>query len=93
MSPTLFQILLALASHDAAAAELWKQVQLDTEGLYWVPERTFYSALPSLMQKGLIERLGDGRGARYHLTPAGRKQLQRDGSRIKRAAALLRERL
>lgn len=93
MTPTIFHILLALAYEDASAADLWRQARRDTDGLFSVSERTFYAALPALAKRGWVERHGEGRGTRYHLTPFGHRQLSAEAIRIKHAVTLLHDRL
>ena len=93
MNSLPFQILLALAGGELTAGEVLSQIAHDTEGSYWMPERTFYSALPVLVKKGWIIRQGMGRGARYRLSPDGRRQLQWENTRVQQAAKLLNERL
>ena len=85
--------MLALARRETAAAELWRQVQIDAVGALANSERAYYTALIRLAEGGFIER--DETGARpwYRLRPRGRQTLKAEQIRLANALSCLRARI
>ncbi len=58
LTPTVFYILLALASSEKHGDEIIKQVQDDSQGLVKMRKRTLYGSLKRMLVAGLVEEAG-----------------------------------
>ncbi len=83
LSPTVFYILLALASQDRHGYDIMKQATLDSVGRIKLGPGSLYGTIKQLIDSGAIVEadtrpdptLDDQRRRYYRLTPAGRRLL------------------
>ncbi|MBZ5683067.1 MAG: helix-turn-helix transcriptional regulator [Acidobacteriia bacterium] len=85
-------ILLSLAEHPRHGYSILKDVEEVSDGRVMLSTGTLYGALRRLLDDGWIERFEEddtsrGRQA-YRLTPAGRRNLQLEVSRMKQLAKI-----
>jgi len=79
-------ILLSLAEQPRHGYSILKDVQEMSNGQVTLSTGTLYGALRRLLQDGWIERFEENRASRgrqaYRLTPAGRRNLQLEVTRL-----------
>jgi len=91
LSPTSYQILLALAPRDRHGYLIRKAVELQTDGAMRLGPGTLYAAIRRLEDEGLVEEspwrpdadLDDRRRRYYRLTKSGRAALQAETERMR----------
>ena len=80
-------ILLSLAEQPRHGYSILKDVEEMSEGRVTLSTGTLYGALRRLLEDGWIERFEEEDNSRgrqaYRLTPAGRRNLQLEASRLK----------
>ena len=90
-----FCILLALAKEPLHGYALEVQIQRDAGGLTYISTQTIYANLARLETLGFVEAVTQ-RGSRrrmYQVTPAGRRLLRAEATRLADATVLARQRL
>ena len=94
LTPTVFQILLALADQDRHGYAIMKEVERRTDGDVRLRPGTLYRAVTRLLEDGWIEEdehpgaeNDDARRKVYRLTPLGRQNAREEALRL---AALVR---
>lgn len=91
LSPTSYQILLALAGRDRHGYLIRKAVEQQTDGVMRLGPGTLYAAIRRLEDEGLVEEspwrpdadLDDRRRRYYRLTKPGRASLQAETERMR----------
>jgi DNA-binding PadR family transcriptional regulator len=91
LSPTSYQILLALAGRDRHGYLIRKAVEQQTDGAVRLGPGTLYAAIRRLEDEGLVEEspwrpeadLDDRRRRYYRLTKPGRAALQAETERMR----------
>jgi DNA-binding PadR family transcriptional regulator len=83
-------ILLSLAEQPLHGYSILKDVEEMSEGRVTLSTGTLYGALRRLLEDGWIQRFEEEESSRgrqaYRLTPAGRRNLQQEASRLKHLA-------
>lgn len=93
LTPAVLHVLLALAEGPLHGYAIMRRVEEDS-GVEMGPG-TVYGSIQRLESQGLVSEREDRGGARrrvYALTPAGRKALQAEATRLHRLADLVRDR-
>jgi len=96
LSPQVFQILLALADHDAHGYAIIQDIRDRTGGRMQLTASTLYAALKRLLDAGLIaERhdrpdADDPRRRYYRITGAGQSAGRAEAARLESLAAMAR---
>jgi DNA-binding PadR family transcriptional regulator len=101
LTPTVFHVLVALASGPRHGYAIAREVESLTEGRISMGPGTLYGSLQRMSDSGLIteaENPGDeGRHAErrryYQITPMGKAALRDESERIMRAVAVAQERM
>ena len=101
LSPTVFHVLVALASEARHGYAVAREVEDLTDGRITMGPGTLYGSLQRMLDGGLIgeaENPGDGgrhaeRRRYYSITPLGRAALRAESERMLRALDVTRERL
>ena len=96
LSPTSYQILLALAGRDRHGYLIRKAVEQQTDGVMRLGPGTLYAAIRRLEDEGLVEEspwrpdadLDDRRRRYYRLTKSGRASLQAETERMRATVEL-----
>ena len=91
LSPTSYQILLALAGRDRHGYLIRKAVEQQSDGAMRLGPGTLYAAIRRLEDEGLVEEspwrpdadLDDRRRRYYRLTKSGRAALQAETERMR----------
>ena len=100
LTPTVFHILLALATGDKHGYEIAKQVGEDSRGRVSMGTGTLYGSIKRMLADALIEEaesrpvpeLDDERRRYYRLTVQGRHALDAEVQRYARVVAVARKR-
>ena len=83
-------ILISLAEQPRNGYSILKDVEEMSEGRVTLSTGTLYGALRRLLEDGWIQRFEEEESSRgrqaYRLTPAGRRNLQQEASRLKHLA-------
>jgi DNA-binding PadR family transcriptional regulator len=83
-------ILISLAEQPRHGYSILKDVEEMSEGRVTLSTGTLYGALRRLLEDGWIQRFEEEESSRgrqaYRLTPAGRRNLQQEASRLKHLA-------
>jgi DNA-binding PadR family transcriptional regulator len=101
LSPTSYQILLALAGRDRHGYLIRKAVEQQTDGAVRLGPGTLYAAIRRLEDQGLLEEspwrpdadLDDRRRRYYRLTNDGRAALQAETERLQATVRFALEQL
>jgi DNA-binding PadR family transcriptional regulator len=89
LSPAALHILLSLAGEDLHGYAIMQEVARQSGGLYRVGPGTLYDNLQKLVERGLVQELGqrpgdeDPRRRYYRLTPRGQTVLAAEVERLK----------
>jgi DNA-binding PadR family transcriptional regulator len=90
-------ILLSLAEQPRHGYSILKDVEEMSDGRVTLSTGTLYGALRRLLDEGWIQRFEEEESSRgrqaYRLTPAGRRNLQLEASRLKHLAKVARLRV
>src|SRR5208283_1181978 len=90
LSEAVLLILLSLAEQPRHGYSILKDVEEMSDGRVTLSTGTLYGALRRLLEDGWIERFEEENSSRgrqaYRLTPAGRRNLQAEASRLKHLA-------
>jgi len=94
VKPSDFHILLALAGGPLHGYGIMKDVERDTGGAVSLEIGSLYRLLARLVSEGLIDPVeGDDERRRYYrITPAGRRVLQSEATRLAHVLTLVRAR-
>jgi DNA-binding PadR family transcriptional regulator len=88
LSPAALHILLSLAAEDLHGYGIMQEVARQSEGQYKLGPGTLYDNLQKLIQKGLIQEVGqrggddDPRRRYYRLSRTGREVLSLETNRL-----------
>jgi len=101
LTPTVFHVLVALASEPRHGYAVAREVEALTEGRISMGPGTLYGSLQRMSDSGLIteaENPGDdGRHAErrryYRITPMGKAALRAESERLLRAVTVAQERM
>jgi DNA-binding PadR family transcriptional regulator len=101
LTPTVFHVLVALASEPRHGYAVAREVEELTDGRITMGPGTLYGSLQRMTESGLIEEAdnpGDGglhadRRRYYRITPLGGAALRVESERLLRALAVARERM
>jgi len=101
LTPTVFHVLVALASEPRHGYAIAREVESLTEGRISMGPGTLYGSLQRMSDSGLIaeaENPGDEgwhaeRRRYYGITPLGEAALRAEAERILRAVAVAQERM
>jgi DNA-binding PadR family transcriptional regulator len=101
LTPTVFHVLVALASGPRHGYGVAQEVEELTEGRIIMGPGTLYGSLRRMLRSGLIteaenpgeEDLHAERRLYYRMTPVGSAALQAESTRLMRTASLAQERL
>ena len=101
LTPTVFHVLVALASGPRHGYAVAQEVEELTEGRIVMGPGTLYGSLQRMQDAGLIEETdnpGDGglhagRRRYYGMTPLGSEALQAESDRLMRAVSVAQARL
>lgn len=96
LTPAVFYLLLALSEGERHGYELMKRVALDSGGALRMGPGTLYGSIKRMLQKGLIEEVGEGtdlelgdeRRRYYRPTEAGRASLKAELQRFASALSV-----
>jgi len=96
MTPTLFQILLALADRERHGYAVMQEIGRSTAGQIRIGPGTLYRALKQLLKAGWIEEsderpdpaLDDERRRYYRLSALGYRAAEQEAARLLRLTAL-----
>ena len=101
LTPTVFHMLVALASEPRHGYAIAREVEALTDGRVSMGPGTLYGSLQRMTDAGLIAEAGnpgeDGPHAErrryYRITPLGAAALRAESERLLRAVAVARERM
>ena len=88
LAPAALHILLSLAGEDLHGYGIMQEVARQSEGQYKLGPGTLYDNLQQLIQKGLVQELGQRRGdddprrRYYRLSASGRALLSAEAKRL-----------
>jgi len=88
LAPATLHILLSLAAEDMHGYGIMQEVARQSEGQYKLGPGTLYDNLQKLIQKGLVQEIGqrpgdeDPRRRYYRLSPTGRAVLTVEAKRL-----------
>jgi DNA-binding PadR family transcriptional regulator len=99
LSPAALHILLVLAGDDLHGYAIMQEIARQSEGRYKLGPGTLYDNLQKLIQRGMVEELGqrpaddDPRRRYYKLTVLGRTVLAADIARLEGVVRQAKSRL
>lgn len=101
LTPSEFQVLVALADGDKHGYAIGKEVAARTDGAVQLRAATLYTVLKRLLEQGLIDEsrarpdpaLDDERRRYYRLTPRGRRAAEAAAARLEALARQARAKL
>jgi DNA-binding PadR family transcriptional regulator len=101
LTPTVFHVLVALASEPRHGYAIAREVENITDGRITMGPGTLYGSLQRMAERGLIveaDNPGEGgqhaeRRRYYRITPLGSEALRAESERLARAVDVVRERM
>jgi DNA-binding PadR family transcriptional regulator len=98
LTPSVFQILLALSDRERHGYAIMREVSVQTDGLLQLGPGTLYGCLKRMLSAGLVEEsderpdpdLDDERRRYYSITDLGRRVTRAEAQRLEAAVSAAR---